>query len=169
MHDPDTAGHNATSLVKCMLELRVDPRGTYSNPKERADELEALLRKLPDPHGPCHRPPRLSLPGTARQLEPDQVQELIEGYQAGATVYNLAKQFHIDRRTVGKHLRAQGVDTKPPGLHPDDVPTAAELYRSGWSLVRIANKFETNASTVWKRLREAGVAMRKPHERVARR
>ncbi len=98
---------------------------------------------------------------TARQLPSAEVHQLVIDYQAGATVYELAKLYGISRGIVGKHLRSRGIDTKPPGLHPDDVPTAADLYESsGWSLARIAEKFGTTANTVRARLLEAGVVMR---------
>jgi DNA-directed RNA polymerase specialized sigma24 family protein len=97
---------------------------------------------------------------TARQLRPAEVDELVEDYRAGATVYDLAARFGISRATIGQHLRRRGVDTKPPGLHPDDVSAAVGLYGDGWSLARIAEKFDTSVKTVWVRLQEAGVQMR---------
>lgn len=97
---------------------------------------------------------------TARQLRPTEVDELVAGYGAGATVFELGARFDIDRRTVGQHLRSRGVDTTPPGLHPDDVPTAIRLYQDGWSLARLSNKFGTTDMTVRARLLEAGVVMR---------
>jgi hypothetical protein len=93
-------------------------------------------------------------------LRQDAVDELVEAYRAGATVFDLAARFSIDRKTVGAHLRRRGVDTKLPGLHPDDVPAAAELYRSGWSLIGIAEKFGTSGNTVRRCLLEAGVELR---------
>lgn len=84
----------------------------------------------------------------------------MEGYGTGATVYTLAAKFGVSRATIGKHLRARGIDTKPPGLHPDDVPTAAQLYEGGWPLARIAVKLNTTANTVRARLSEIGVSMR---------
>jgi transposase-like protein len=101
-----------------------------------------------------------------RQLRPHELDELEATYRAGATVYQLAEQFGIERRTVGKHLRAHGVDTTPPALRPDDVLRAVELYREGWSLARIGQKFGAAADTVRKRLIEAGVRMRAPWERA---
>jgi hypothetical protein len=114
------------------------------------------------PNGPC---PSNRIYRTMRQLRPAEVDALVTAYEAGATVYDLAAQFGINRKTVGQHLRARGVDTKQPGLHPDDVPTAATLYRDGWSLTRLADKFGTSANTVRARLLEVGVTMRDPHGR----
>ncbi|MGH7510945.1 MAG: helix-turn-helix domain containing protein [Gemmatimonadales bacterium] len=100
---------------------------------------------------------------TFRQLRPPEIDALVMAYETGATVYELATEFGINRVTVGKHLRSRGVDTKPPGLASGDVPAAAELYRQGWSLARIAERYNTTANTVRVRLIEVGVAMRDTH------
>jgi predicted DNA binding protein len=104
---------------------------------------------------------------TAKQLSPDELKALVTAYKAGSTVYELAAQFGIHRATVGQRLRAQGVDTKPPGLYPEDIATAIALYQAGYSLASIAERFGTTASTVQRRLVEMGVVMRKPWERGA--
>ncbi len=101
---------------------------------------------------------------TARQLAAPDLDRLVRTYRDGATVYELAGQFGIHRTTVGKHLRARGVDTTPPGLAPEDIPAAAELYRQGWSLARIAERYDATAGTVRTRLLEVGVWMREPWE-----
>lgn len=98
----------------------------------------------------------------ARQLRPAELDELVKGYRAGMTVFQLADQFGIDRRTVGRHLRKRGIDTTPPGLQREDVPAAADLYRSGWSLGRIGTKYGIASTTVRVYLLRTGVAMRKP-------
>ena len=82
-------------------------------------------------------------------------------------MFELARKFGIHRSTIGRHLRARGVDTRPDALGPEDVLRAAELYRSGWSLMRIARRYEVAGDTARRRLLEAGVQMRGPHERRA--
>jgi hypothetical protein len=78
----------------------VDLGGTYYNTKPQAEALETLLQQLPDPTAPAPPPVDRPKPRRARQLDANQVQELIAGYQAGATVYKLGDRFGIDRRTV---------------------------------------------------------------------
>jgi hypothetical protein len=143
--------------------------------------LVALLKAISHPSAPVRRVLELaqtwpeSLPDevpvpvkcrTAKQLRPDELDQLVEDYQSGATVFELAKRFSIHRATVGTHLRARSIDTTPPGLRPDDIPVAAELYREGWSLQRIAERFGTTDMTVRARLLEVGVRIRGAHERV---
>jgi DNA-directed RNA polymerase specialized sigma24 family protein len=101
----------------------------------------------------------------ARQPSEPEVDQLVAAYRAGATVYQLADQFGSHRITVGKHLRARGIDTRPAALTPDDLQRAIQLYRSGWSLAKIAKTFEVAAETIRTQLIQAGVEMRKPWER----
>jgi len=62
----------------------------------RVRELEALLRKLPDPSDSAPRPARPHV-GTARKLDAQQTQELIEAHRAGSTAYELGDRFGINR------------------------------------------------------------------------
>ncbi|MGN6330334.1 MAG: helix-turn-helix domain-containing protein [Motilibacteraceae bacterium] len=133
--------------------------GRYYNTKELVRQLEALIAKLPHLSSPA--PLRSNLPrvGTARQLDAEQIGELIADYRAGATVFALGEKFGIDRRTVGKILTRNGVKTKHPGLTGADVTQAAQLYDDGWSLARIGERLGVTATTVHRRLRERGVTM----------
>jgi hypothetical protein len=97
----------------------VDLGGTYYNTKPQVKALETLLRKLPDPTKPVPPPADRPRPRRARQLDADQVQELIAGYQAGATVYELATRFGIERRTVSAILHRHGVPVRRRGLSPN--------------------------------------------------
>jgi transposase-like protein len=138
----------------------VDPGGAYSKLEQQVSELEALLKRLPDPSGSCQRTPRGPIPGTARQLKPDEIQKLIAGYQAGATVYELGARFGIDRKTVSRTLHRHEVSMRRRGLSPEQVDEAVRLYKSGWSTARIAQRMETDPRTVQRRLRGRGVRTR---------
>jgi hypothetical protein len=138
---------------------RVDSRRPYYNPKHQVSKLEALLKMVSEPSAPIQRALPVRRPGTAKQLEVDDVQTLITGYQAGATVYDLGRQLGIDRRTVSQILHRHDVPIRGR-LSPEQVADARRLYEDGWSLARIGQKFDTTANTVRKRLLECGVAMR---------
>jgi DNA-binding NarL/FixJ family response regulator len=97
---------------------------------------------------------------TARQLRPAEVDELVKAYEKGETTQELGKRFGVYRATVGRHLRARGVDTTPPALTPEKVQEAARLYREGWTLARIANRYGVGANTVRTHLMASGVKMR---------
>ncbi|WP_374957083.1 helix-turn-helix domain containing protein [Actinopolyspora mortivallis] len=98
--------------------------------------------------------------GPTRQLDDDQVQQLIEGYQAGATVYELGEQFGIERRTVSTILHRHGVPMRRRGLSAEQIDDAVRLYNQGWSLARIAARMDVAAGTVRQRLHERGVPIR---------
>lgn len=97
---------------------KVGKLGGCYNTKALLGELESLIRKLPDPTTPPHARPERHVPGTARQLGTEQVEQLIASYRAGATVYTLSSQFGIDRRTVGTILKRHGVQTRWQRLSP---------------------------------------------------
>ncbi|NKQ55625.1 helix-turn-helix domain containing protein [Amycolatopsis sp. K13G38] len=99
----------------------------------------------------------------SRQLDDDQVQQLIKSYEAGATVYELGDQFGIERRTVSAVLHRQGVAMRRRGLTDEQIDDAVRLYSQGWSLARIAARMDVAADTVRQRLHERGVAMRDSH------
>jgi hypothetical protein len=144
----------------------VELRGAYYNTKSQVEALEALLRKLPDPTKPIHTPPvDRSKPRRARRLGADQVQELIAGYQAGATVYELGARFGIERRTVSAILRRRGVPMRRRSLAIDQVDTAIHLYSLGWSLARVGEHLGVDPTTILSCLRRRGVRTRDAHGR----
>jgi DNA-directed RNA polymerase specialized sigma24 family protein len=95
-------------------------------------------------------------PGTAKQLKVDEIQDLIAGYQAGATVYQLGRRFGIDRETVSLVLRRHDVPMRRRGLSAEQIDEAVQLYREGWPLARIGRKFNVDPTTVMNRLRKQG-------------
>jgi len=104
-------------------------------------------------------------PRRARQLDADQVEELIAGYRSGATVYELGDRFGIERRTVSAILRRHGVPMRRRGLSPEQVDHAIHLYKLGWSLARVGDHFGVHHTTVLNKLRERGISTRDTHGR----
>ncbi|WP_284742782.1 helix-turn-helix domain containing protein [Amycolatopsis sp. RTGN1] len=94
------------------------------------------------------------------RLDDAQTQQLIASYQAGSTVYQLADEFGIERRTVSAILHRHDVPMRRRGLTDDQIDDAEHLYQQGWSLARIGNHMDVTADTVRARLLERGVAMR---------
>lgn len=138
----------------------VDPAGAYSNIKLQVRHLESLRRQLPSLDVPLSCPPKRPKPGRVKRLSEEEVQLLIEGYEAGATVYELGDRFGISRQTVGKLLKRRGVTMRRQGLSPEQIDEAVRLYADGWSLARIGERLGVDHGTVWNRLRERGVRMR---------
>ena len=119
------------------------------------------------------QPPTLrhALPGGSSRhyrLDPDQTQQLIASYRAGSTVYQLAEEFGIERRTVSAILHRHDVPMRRRGLTDDQIDDAERLYHHGWSLARIGDRMNVTADTVRTRLLERGATMRDTHGRPQR-
>lgn len=127
--------------------------------KSQVRALEALLRQLPDASAPA-RPKRAKGPGRSKQLQEEQVRELIAAYEAGASVHQLGRRFGIARQTVSKILHRHGVPMRMTGLGGEQIEEAARLYEAGWTLAKISKRMRVSPDTVRLRLIEHGVAMR---------
>ena len=104
---------------------------------------------------------RLSNPAQ-RRLSPATVDDIVEAYQAGASISRLAVEFDVHRTTVSGHLDRNGVPHHSEHTAWDDdiLRQAAELYATGLSLADVAHRFGVDAQTVANRFRRAGVAVR---------
>jgi DNA-directed RNA polymerase specialized sigma24 family protein len=138
----------------------VELLGYYSSQTkwiERVKQALSSRRAVTEPY---------AIRGIVRRLDPDAVSALVEGYRAGATVYELADRFKIHRVTVSQHLHRQRVKMRRQGLDGRQVTEAARLYEEGWSLAQIASHYEVHPGTVWRALRARGIRMRDTHGRA---
>jgi DNA-binding CsgD family transcriptional regulator len=133
--------------------------GRWLNRSDQGERLQVLVDLVPS--GPIEPRVRTSKQ-RVRHLDPAVAAELVAGYEAGATVYQLADQFHIHRDTVTKHLKRAQIPRRNQPLTPDQVKKAMKLYAAGQSLARIAPELGCQPSTVWSALRKAGVQLRDP-------
>jgi hypothetical protein len=143
----------------------VEVREAYYNPKDQVKALEQLREKLPSLDTLLPATAKQDRPRRARQLGADQIQELIAGYEAGSTVYELGAQFGIERRTVSTILHRHDVPMRRRGLSPEQVDHAIHLYNLGWSLARVGGHLNVDHTTVLTKLRERGVPTRDCHRR----
>ncbi len=99
----------------------MEVRGAYSNVKGQVRALEELREKLPILDTP--EPPSIKRDPQrrVRQLDADQVEELIAGYPSDATVCELGDRFGIERRTGQQH---------PPSTRRTDAPPWSPPTRS---------------------------------------
>jgi DNA-directed RNA polymerase specialized sigma24 family protein len=135
------------------------------NTKAQLQYLQHLAANLPGPDvPPAERDSRLT-PKVARRLKDHEIKELVAAYEAGSTLRQLAERFKIERRTVSKILKRQGVATRWRRLSEADIDKAEHLYAQGWSSARIADLLKVDPETVRLRLRKRGVQMRDPHQR----
>ena len=123
-----------------------------SNPSTAVQRLLDLAKTwsdTPNSAGPTAPPKPFKI---LRKLKPYEVDELVEQYRAGSSVYQLADRFGIHRSTVGRLLRSRGIDTTAPALTEDQVRRTVQLYADGWSCKKIAKYFGVGAETVRERL-----------------
>ena len=91
------------------------------------------------------------VPGTRqvqKRLDAASVDALVDGYLGGQTVYELAAEFGIERRTVSAHMHRRGVPMRRRGLSLAQKEEAFALRDRGWSLARIGARFDVSAGTV---------------------
>jgi lambda repressor-like predicted transcriptional regulator len=148
--NPHTAGQGLNKAAT------VDLLGRYSNRTSWTKELVDLPKaSLGDRKG-AERPRRTKI----TRLSARQVSDLVSGYQAGETVYELAARFAIHRATVSAHLHREGITMRRQGLDNDSVNHAVILYEQGWSVARIGARLGVDATTAWSALRARGIPMR---------
>ncbi len=167
-HDPRPTGESgeATEQGRPSAVGVVEALSNHSTAVQRLLDLAKTWSDTPNGAGP---PPPPKPFRTLRKLTPAELNELVERYQAGSSVYQLAKHYGIHRITIGKHLRSRGIDTTASALTQEQVRGAAQLYLDGWSCKKLATHLGVGAETVRERLHEEGVPMRGPHERIQKR
>ena len=109
------------------------------------------------------QPPHQRYLGTAdsdHQPGHDQAKQVIAGYQAGATIYELGNQFGIDRKTVSRILHRHNIPMRRTGLLPEQVDETTRLHQSGWSTAQIARYLNTTQRTVQRQLAEHAITTR---------
>ena len=97
-----------------------------------------------------------------RRLPPEEIEELVAAYVAGATAIASAGKHSIHRTTVLALLERHQVARRGRVLTPDHIERAVSLYASGLSCASIGKELQVNPETVRQALLKAGVAMRKP-------
>ena len=112
-----------------------------------------------DRPGQVKCPERL-LTEVQRRLRPAEIEKLVAAYHAGATIYELADQFRINRNTVSAILEREGIPRRNCPLSPEQVELAVKLYANGGSLETVGGRLGCSGSTVWHTFRKSGVKMR---------
>src|SRR5665213_112321 len=97
-----TVVFGGVSTKRAMVEVM----GRWSKLSDQGERLTTLVKTVPKGSiQPKTRKPTQ----VARQLRPAEIEELVAGYQDGATVYQLAAQFRISRSTVSQHLEREDI------------------------------------------------------------
>lgn len=83
-----------------------------------------------------------------KRLGATEIDRLVEAYLSGRTVYELAAEFGVERRTVSAHLHRRGASMRRRGLSLAQKDEVDALRDRGWSLARIGARFDVDAGTV---------------------
>lgn len=86
-------------------------------------------------------------------------------YSEGATVYELAGEFGIERRTVAVRLKAAGVVMRQRPASTEQITEMKRLYELGLSVAKVGDRVGFSSKTVLTYLRAEGVRMRDSHGR----
>lgn len=100
-----------------------------------------------------------------KRLTGVEVERTVARYSEGATVYELAGEFGIERRTVAVRLKAAGVVMRRQAPSAEQVAEMVRLYESGLSLERVGERSGFSTKTVLNYLRTEGVRTRDSHRR----
>ena len=101
---------------------------------------------------------------TQRHLDQEGQARVVEVYQEGKTMNDVAREFGLHRTTVRAILDRAGVPARPREMSPAQMELATKLYAEGLSLQAVGERLGFNAQTIANRLQEQGVRMRGPHE-----
>jgi len=140
----------------------VEVIGRYSNHCDQGERLQDLVEMVPNGLPRANVQTKKQIHRRLRQREID---ELVAGYRAGATVYQLANEFRIHRGTVSLLLERHRVSLRNRPLSPAQIEQARVLYATGQSLAKVGKQLGCDANTVRLALVKVGVRMRDSHGR----
>ncbi len=90
-------------------------------------------------------------------LTPCEVDQLVNDYEAGYGVQELAAKYGIHRATVFSHLQRRQVPRRRPGLNEQERAEAVRLSRGGMSMRAIGHLMGVDRKAVRVALVEAGL------------
>lgn len=137
---------------------------SYCNQNETSRQIDGLVEEA---QASIRQPsiPGPSSPRGHRKLPARTRQEIVNRYQAGERVVDIALVLSINKVTVIDHLNRASVQRRPLGMSDAQIDEAVQLYDSGLSLARIGERLGFSARTIQSRLRERGVRFRDTHGR----
>lgn len=144
---PEGAGSNVRLLVVLTSILS----NTTPAPLDRAIAAyrNLILPELPPPLS--RQPP----PRRIAYLTPRQLDQLADAYRHGASVYELADRFGVNRRTVSKRLKSMGIALSSGRLYAADTARILELHRAGRVPSQVAIEIGRPELLVWRVLKAA--------------
>jgi len=139
----------------------VEVLGRYSNLSDQGQHIRRILEIVPRGGEEIKvRTPKQ----VQRRLDAPEIERLKGAYQSGATLRDLAEEFHIHRHTAADLLERVGISRRGEGLSDSQFRQAIQLYGEGKSTATIGKTIGFNAETIRQRLLAAGIKIRGPHD-----
>ena len=106
--------------------------------------------------------------GGTQGPEPPAPELLVEAYQSGQTVRQVAATFHTHHQRVSAALREAGLEIRST-RHGPAADTLVRKYLAGATTKDLAKRYGSNAGTIASVLKDVGVELRGPAVRKPRR
>ena len=146
------------SNKRVMVEVLAD----YSNHADQGERLRTLLEMA---RSGASEPKTQTGKQVHRRLRPVEIEQLVAGYQAGATVYQLSDRFRISRSIMSQHLEREDVPRRHRPMSEAQAQMAVRLYSNGMSSIEVGAQLGRDPRAVRRVLQKARVRMRDSHGR----
>ncbi|MGO9456071.1 MAG: hypothetical protein ACLP62_03335 [Acidimicrobiales bacterium] len=132
--------------------------GRYSNHSDQGGRLDRILKLAPEE---LERPKTRTLKRICRQLDEQEVADLVACYSAGVLLDDLASTFQVNQTTIQKYVRAHGLPRRSAMVEQRQLDEVVQLYGAGRSVDFIAARLGIGATTVRRALVKAKVTIRR--------
>ncbi len=95
-----------------------------------------------------------------RRFSPQEIEDLVVRYNAGAAIRALSLECGISRSGLRQLLQAEGVTLRVQGIPPQDAEKAVRLYDTGLTIRQVVDQVGYSYGTIRAVLHEHGVALR---------
>jgi predicted DNA-binding protein (UPF0251 family) len=144
-------------LLKIHQGFYQDPRPSTVDTRQGVGGSLTANAPVFEPHSPSGQEIPYS---PKRHLSSSEIEQIVAGYLAGTTARELGERYEVDRKTVSRILKANGVTMRLHPMQPEEIEHAVRLYESGMSLTKVAEHLPYDASTIWREFKHRGVVTR---------
>lgn len=95
-----------------------------------------------------------------RRLSPQQIKQLVDRYEQGASITTLSREAGIARPTLRNLLRKAGVAPRRRGMTPEDEDKAISFYESGLTIYEVIDRVGYSYGVINRMLHKRGVKVR---------
>lgn len=124
----------------------------YSNSFARESNLVSKLLVAIRKEKPRNDLDKADRPGRALRMREEEIDRLVSYYKKVWNMRTVAREFHMSRDTVAKHLASRGIDTSR-SMKPAEIKRAKELYAQGMGSGRIGRMLGFDNKTILKEVR----------------